>query len=91
MFELFSDIYFVVYKLYYVGQNDNLGIRVNLKNWDRGNTSLRLAMSACIGCIATTLTHDCPCQESLPKMATKIKLKWIPKSSELLSAIRLQR
>jgi hypothetical protein len=39
MFELFSDIYFVVYKLYYVGQNNNLGIRVSLKNWDRGSTS----------------------------------------------------
>jgi hypothetical protein len=38
MFELFSDIYFIVYKLYYVGQNDNLGIRVSLKNWDKGST-----------------------------------------------------
>jgi hypothetical protein len=40
MFELFSDIYFVVYKLYYIGQNDNLGIRVSLKNWDRGSTKV---------------------------------------------------
>jgi hypothetical protein len=39
MFELFSDIYFVVYKLYYVGQNNNLDIRVSLKNWDRGSIS----------------------------------------------------
>jgi hypothetical protein len=31
MFELFNDMYFVVYKLYYVGQNDNLGIRVRLR------------------------------------------------------------
>jgi hypothetical protein len=38
MFELFSDIYFVVYKLYYAGQNDNLGICVSLKNWDRGSS-----------------------------------------------------
>jgi NADH:ubiquinone oxidoreductase subunit C len=38
MFKLFSDIYFVVYKLYYVSQNDNLSIRVSLKNWDRGST-----------------------------------------------------
>jgi hypothetical protein len=37
MFELFSDIYFIVYKLYYVGQNDNLDIRVSLENWDRGS------------------------------------------------------
>jgi hypothetical protein len=37
MFELFSDIYFVVYKLYYVGQNDDISIRVSLKNWDRGS------------------------------------------------------
>jgi hypothetical protein len=36
MFELFSDMYFVVYKLYYVGQNDDLGIRVSLTNWDGG-------------------------------------------------------
>jgi hypothetical protein len=39
MFELFSDIYFIVYKLYYVGQNDNLDIRVSLKNWDRGSSN----------------------------------------------------
>jgi hypothetical protein len=38
MFELFSDIYFVLYKLYYVGQNNNLDIRVSLKNWDRGSS-----------------------------------------------------
>jgi hypothetical protein len=38
MFELFSDIYFIVYKLYYVGQNNNLDIRVSLKNWDRGSS-----------------------------------------------------
>jgi hypothetical protein len=40
MFELFSDIYFVVYKLYYVDQNNNLDIRVSLKNWDRGSIEL---------------------------------------------------
>jgi hypothetical protein len=38
MFKFFSDIYFVLYKLYYIGQNNNLGIRVSLKNWDRGST-----------------------------------------------------
>jgi hypothetical protein len=38
MFKLFSDIYFIVYKLYYVGQNDDLGIRVSLRNWDGGST-----------------------------------------------------
>jgi hypothetical protein len=43
MFELFSDIYFVIYKLYYVGQTDNLGIHVNLKNWDRGSIISLLA------------------------------------------------
>jgi hypothetical protein len=32
MFELFSDMYFVVYKLYYIDQNDNLGMCVSLKN-----------------------------------------------------------
>jgi hypothetical protein len=41
MFKLFSDIYFVVYKLYYVGQNNNLDIRVSLMNWDRGSTNHR--------------------------------------------------
>jgi hypothetical protein len=34
MFELFSDMYFVVYKLYYVGQNNDLGIHTRLRNWD---------------------------------------------------------
>jgi hypothetical protein len=38
MFELSSDMYFVVYKLYYVDQNDDLGIRVSLRNWDGGST-----------------------------------------------------
>jgi hypothetical protein len=38
MFELFSDMYFVVYKLYYFGQNDDLGIRVRLRNWNGGST-----------------------------------------------------
>jgi hypothetical protein len=37
MFELFSDIYFIIYKLYYVDQNDNLDIHVSLKNWERGS------------------------------------------------------
>jgi hypothetical protein len=37
MFELFSDMYFIVYKLYYVGQNDDLGMRVRLRNWDGGS------------------------------------------------------
>jgi hypothetical protein len=31
MFELFNDMYFIVYKLYYVDQNDNLGIRIRLR------------------------------------------------------------
>jgi hypothetical protein len=39
MFELFSHMYFVVYKLYYVDQNDNLDIRVSLRNWDGWSTS----------------------------------------------------
>jgi hypothetical protein len=43
MFEPFSDIYFVLYKLYYVGQNDNLGIRVSLKNWDNFRQNDHLA------------------------------------------------
>jgi hypothetical protein len=45
MFELFNDIYFVVYKLYYVSQNDNLGIRVSLKNWNRGSSAIYLHMA----------------------------------------------
>jgi hypothetical protein len=40
MFKLFSDMYFVVYKLYYIDQNDDLDIRVSLKNWDGGSTVL---------------------------------------------------
>jgi hypothetical protein len=53
MFELFSDIYFVVYKLYYVGQNDNLDIRVSLKNWDRGSSYVTPTMSS----LRTTPPH----------------------------------
>jgi hypothetical protein len=37
MFELFSDMYFIVYKLYYVGQNNDLGMRVRLRNWNGGS------------------------------------------------------
>jgi hypothetical protein len=37
MFELSSDIYFVVYKLYYVDQNDDLGTRVWPLNRDGGS------------------------------------------------------
>jgi hypothetical protein len=40
MFELFSDMYFVVYKLYYVDQNDNLSIRARLRNWDGGSMTV---------------------------------------------------
>jgi hypothetical protein len=36
MFELFSDIYFIIYKLYYVNQNDDLDIRVRLRNRTEG-------------------------------------------------------
>jgi hypothetical protein len=37
MFELSSDIYFIVYKLYYVDQNDDLGIRAWPINRDGGS------------------------------------------------------
>jgi hypothetical protein len=37
MFEIFNDVYFVVYKLYYIGQNDDLGTRAWPINWDRGS------------------------------------------------------
>jgi hypothetical protein len=40
MFELFSDIYFIVYKLYYIDKNNNLDIHVRLRNWDRENMIL---------------------------------------------------
>jgi hypothetical protein len=53
MFELFNDIYFIVYKLYYVGQNDNLGIRVSLNNWNRWSSLNRLRV--CEFCGATIL------------------------------------
>jgi hypothetical protein len=51
MFKLFSNIYFIVYKLYYIGQNDDLVIRVSLKNWDGGSTILT---SLFIDCCATS-------------------------------------
>jgi hypothetical protein len=38
MFEVSSDIYFVVYNLYYVDQNDNLGARAGPINWDGGSS-----------------------------------------------------
>jgi hypothetical protein len=37
MSEVSNDIYFVVYDLYYVGQNDDLGIRAELIHRDRGS------------------------------------------------------
>jgi hypothetical protein len=43
MFEVFSDVYFVVYNLYYVGQNDDLGIRTRPINRDGGSSSFRQA------------------------------------------------
>jgi hypothetical protein len=30
-------MYFIVYKLYYIDQNDDLGIRARLRNWDGGS------------------------------------------------------
>jgi hypothetical protein len=38
MFEVFSDIYFIIYDLYYVGQNDDLGTRARPIHRDRGST-----------------------------------------------------
>jgi hypothetical protein len=35
MFKVSSDIYFVVYNLYYIGQNDDLGTRAGPIHWDR--------------------------------------------------------
>jgi hypothetical protein len=40
MFEIFSNMYFVVYKLYYDSQNNDLDIRVSLKNWDGGSSRI---------------------------------------------------
>jgi hypothetical protein len=37
MFEVFSGIYFVVYNLYYVDQNDNLGTHVGPIHRDGGS------------------------------------------------------
>jgi hypothetical protein len=39
-FKFFSDIYFVVYNLYYVGQNDDLGTRAGPIHQDGGSTTL---------------------------------------------------
>jgi hypothetical protein len=41
MFEVLSDIYFVVYNLYYVSKNDDLRMRARLINRDRGSTNKR--------------------------------------------------
>jgi hypothetical protein len=40
MFEVFSDIYFVVYNLYYMGQNDDLGTCVGPIHRDGGSSTL---------------------------------------------------
>jgi hypothetical protein len=40
MFEVSRNIYFVVYNLYYVGQNDDLGIRARPINRDGGSMIL---------------------------------------------------
>jgi hypothetical protein len=40
MFEVSSDIYFVVYNLYYIGQNDDLGARVGPIHRDGGSTNV---------------------------------------------------
>jgi hypothetical protein len=37
MFEVSSDIYFVVYNLYYIGQNNDLGARVGPIHRDGGS------------------------------------------------------
>jgi hypothetical protein len=37
MFEVPSDIYFVVYNLYYVGQNNDLGVRAGSIHRNRGS------------------------------------------------------
>jgi hypothetical protein len=59
MFELFSDMYFVVYKLYYVGQNDDLDIRVSLRNWDGGSTMIHNLniVSLIINCADFSFLH----------------------------------
>jgi hypothetical protein len=38
MFEVSNDIYFVVYNLYYVGQNDDLGARAGPIHRDGGSS-----------------------------------------------------
>jgi hypothetical protein len=40
MFEVSNYIYFVVYNLYYVGQNDNLGTHARPINQDGGSRNL---------------------------------------------------
>jgi hypothetical protein len=37
MFEVSSNIYFIVYDLYYVGQNNDLGTRARPIHWDGGS------------------------------------------------------
>jgi hypothetical protein len=38
MFKVSSDIYFIVYNLYYVSQNNDLGTRARSINRDEGST-----------------------------------------------------
>jgi hypothetical protein len=48
MFELSSDIYFVVYKLYYVSQNDDLETHAWPINRDGGSSKWTFSLSMCI-------------------------------------------
>jgi hypothetical protein len=42
MFEVFNNIYFVVYNLYYIDQNDDLGTHTRPINRDGGSTNVVL-------------------------------------------------
>jgi hypothetical protein len=44
MFEVSSDIYFVVYNLYYIDQNDDLGIRARPINRDEGSIKIYVSL-----------------------------------------------
>jgi hypothetical protein len=49
MFEVFNDIYFVIYNLYYIGQNDDLYTRAKPIYRDGGNTFLTGSLCALSG------------------------------------------
>jgi hypothetical protein len=56
MFKVSSDIYFIVYNLYYIGRNYDLGPRARPIHWDRGSNYV-LLLKAMLFSVAPQSSH----------------------------------